>query len=383
MKILKLAMAVAISAALCGCSSGSMGGQNDTNDTQSRDTAENNEVYTESEDDTADFAEELMAEMSIEEKVGQLLLARYPDSPLEAAVKYHVGGFTLYAKDFENTDPDTLATQLAVISDNCDIFPFFAADEEGGEVVRMSKYPAFRAEPFPSQLELAKGGVQAVRDDAQEKADLFLDIGLNLNLAPVADIAESEDDYIYGRTFGADAETTGDYCAEIISVMNENGVGSCMKHFPGYGPNVDTHTGIAVDERSAESFENNDLIPFKKGIAADVPMIMVNHNIISAYDSELPASLSPAVHSLLRDTMGFEGIIITDDLGMDAIKLYSGETDPNVLAVLAGNDMICTSDIEGTYNAIYTAVVKEEISVERLDESVLRILKAKIKLGII
>lgn len=382
MKNFKLTMAVLLSAALCGCSAGGMGGAQ-SNDAPSRDTEDNAAVYTESEEDTADFAEELLAEMSIEEKVGQLLLARYPDSPMEAVMKYHVGGFTLYAKDFENTDPDKLATELANVSDNCNIFPFFAADEEGGDIVRMSKYPAFRAEPFPSQLELAKGGVQAIRDDTQEKADLFLDIGLNLNLAPVADIAESESDYIYGRTFGADAETTGDYCAEIISVMNENGVGSCMKHFPGYGPNVDTHTGIAVDERSAESFDSSDLVPFKKGIAAGVPMIMVNHNIINAYDSELPASLSPAVHSLLRDTMGFEGIIITDDLGMDAIKLYSGETDSNVLAVLAGNDMVCTSDIEGTFNAIYTAVVKEEISIERLDESVLRILKTKIRLGII
>lgn len=382
MKNFKLTMAVLLSAALCGCSAGGMGGAQN-NDVPSRDTEDNAAVYTESEEDTADFAEELLAEMSIEEKVGQLLLARYPDSPMETVMKYHVGGFTLYAKDFENTDPDTLATELANVSDNCNIFPFFAADEEGGDIVRMSKYSAFRAEPFPSQLELAKGGVQAIRDDTQEKADLFLDIGLNLNLAPVADIAESESDYIYGRTFGADAETTGDYCAEIISVMNENGVGSCMKHFPGYGPNVDTHTGIAVDERSAESFDSRDLVPFKKGIAAGVPMIMVNHNIINAYDSELPASLSPAVHSLLRDTMGFGGIIITDDLGMDAIKLYSGESDPNVLAVLAGNDMVCTSDIEGAFNAIYTAVVKEEISIERLDESVLRILKTKIRLGII
>lgn len=382
MKKFKLTVAVLLSAALCGCSAGSLGGAQ-SNDAPSRDTEDNTAVYTESEEDTDDFAEELLAEMSIEEKVGQLLLARYPDSPMEAVMKYHVGGFTLYAKDFENTDPDTLATKLANISDNCNIFPFFAVDEEGGKVVRMSKYPAFRAEPFPSQLELAKGGVQAIRDNTQEKADMFLDIGLNLNLAPVADIAESEDDYIYGRTFGADAETTGDYCAEIISVMNENGVGSCMKHFPGYGPNVDTHTGVAVDERSAESFESNDLVPFKKCIAAGVPMIMVNHNIINAYDSELPASLSSAVHSLLRDTMGFDGIIITDDLGMDAIKLYSGESDPSVLAVFAGNDMVCTSDIEGTFNAIYTAVVKEEISIERLDESVLRILKTKIKLGII
>lgn len=381
MKIFKLTIAAVISAALCGCSAGSMGGQQ--NDTPSCDTDENTTVYTESEADTAEFAEELLAEMSLEEKVGQLLLARYPDAPLEAVMKYHVGGFTLYAKDFENTDPETLATQLANIADNCNIFPFLAADEEGGKVVRMSKYPAFRAEPFPSQLELAKGGVQAIRDNTQEKADLFLDIGLNLNLAPVADIAQSEDDYIYGRTFGADAKTTGEYCAEIISVMNENGVGSCMKHFPGYGPNVDTHTGIAVDERSAESFESNDLVPFKKGIEAKVPMIMVNHNMINAYDSELPASLSPAVHSLLRDTMGFDGIIITDDLGMDAIKQYSGEKDPNVLAVSAGNDMICTSDIEGTYNAVYSAVVQGEISAERLDESVLRILKTKIRLGII
>jgi beta-N-acetylhexosaminidase len=328
--------------------------------------------------------EALVKSMTTEEKIGQMLLARYPDSGAASIMEqYQLGGYTLYAKDFETETPETFLSKTEKVQSAAKIPAFMATDEEGGTVVRVSKFPQFRLTPFSSQIALAKAGEETLVSETAEKAELFKQIGLNLNLAPVADVTADHTDYIYERTFGQDAETTGKYVALTVETMNENGVGSCLKHFPGYGSNVDTHTGIAIDTRSKESFESTDLVPFKSGIEAGAPMIMVNHNVINAYDSELPASLSPAVHELLRDDLGFEGVIVTDDLGMDAITEYSGEESPYVLAVLAGNDLLCTSDIETAYNDILAGVNDGRIDVSALDESVTRILTMKADLNIL
>lgn len=328
--------------------------------------------------------EALVKSMTLEEKTGQILLCRYPESGAAAAMEgYSLGGYTLYARDFETETPETMLEKVNRVKAAAKIPPFIATDEEGGTVVRMSKFPQFRLTPFSSQIALAREGEDAVKSENEEKAQLLASVGINFNLAPVADITDDHLDYIYERTFGVDAETTGKYVALVVETMNENNMGSCLKHFPGYGPNVDTHTGIAEDSRSADSFEKTDLVPFKYGIEAGVPAVMVNHNIVKAYDSELPASLSPAVHELLREKLGFEGVIVTDDLGMDAITLYTDGESPYVLAVNAGNDLLCTSDIETAYNDILNAVQKGKIDEARLDESVERILSMKQSLGII
>lgn len=328
--------------------------------------------------------EALVKSMTLEEKTGQILLCRYPESGAAAAMEaYSLGGYTLYARDFETETPETMLEKVNRVKAAAKIPPFIATDEEGGTVVRMSKFPQFRLTPFSSQIALAREGEDAVKSENEEKAQLLASVGINFNLAPVADITDDHLDYIYERTFGVDAETTGKYVALVVETMNENNMGSCLKHFPGYGPNVDTHTGIAEDSRSADSFEKTDLVPFKYGIEAGVPAVMVNHNIVKAYDSELPASLSPAVHELLREKLGFEGVIVTDDLGMDAITLYTDGESPYVLAVNAGNDLLCTSDIETAYNDILNAVQNGKIDEARLDESVERILSMKQSLGII
>lgn len=322
-------------------------------------------------------------EMSLEEKVGQILLARFPESgAAETMEKYQLGGYTVYARDLENETPESMRAKLDGVQSAAKIPAFIAVDEEGGKIVRVSKFSQYRSEPFMSQTQLAEGGADAIEADTREKAQLLSSLGINLNLAPVADITDNPEDYIYDRTFGSDAAATGGFIAQIVGIMNDEHVGSCLKHFPGYGPNVDTHTGIARDSRSAESFRENDFIPFEYGIAAGVPSIMVNHNIVEAFDDSLPASLSPAVHSVLRNELGFEGVIISDDLGMDAITLYSGGESPYVLAVAAGNDMLCTSDIETAYNDVLAAVKDGRLSEDTLDESVDRILKMKSDLGI-
>lgn len=324
-----------------------------------------------------DRIDELLSQMSLEEKIGQVILVRYSDNAPQLSAKYHFGGYTLYAKDFKDETETSMKQKLSSICSASLIPPFIAADEEGGEVIRISRYSQFSDAPLPALSAAAAGDVDGF---AAKMAAILKKAGVNLNLAPVADVAESKNDYIYGRTCQLGYEETGQVIAQLVNGLNDRGVMSCLKHFPGYGSNVDTHTGIAIDNRSKADFEAKDFIPFKAGINAGAPMIMVNHNIVTAYNSKVPASLAPEVHSALR-RLGFDGIIVTDDLGMQAIMLYTD--DPYADAFLAGNDLLCTSDGEACYNSLYKAVSEGRITEKRLDESVYRILGIKLRYGII
>ena len=157
----------------------------------------------------------------------------------------------------------------------------------------------------------------------------------------------------------------------------------CLKHFPGYGNNRDTHTGIARDSRPLTQLETQDLIPFRAGIAADCDAILVSHTIVEAFDPELPASLSPAVTCYLRKNLGFNGVILTDDLIMEAITDLYGAEEAAVLAVLAGCDMLCSSEHPVQYSAVLEAFLTGRIPETQIRESVARILLWKHTLGLL
>ena len=310
----------------------------------------------------------LIESMTLEQKAGQIILARFPgEKASEMAEKYYFGGYTLYADDFKEYSPDSMAKLISQIQGHFQTPALMAVDEEGGTVVRISKFPQYRLIPFSSQIALAREGEEKVKEEAQEKAELLSSLGINFNLAPVADMTENHSDYIYDRTFGEDAELTGDYVAMTVEVMNKNKIGSCLKHFPGYGSNLDTHDGISVDERELSVFEEHDFIPFKKGIEADVPVIMVSHNIVMAFDEDNPASLSPAVHEKLRNDLGFDGVIMTDDMGMEAITSLETEESVYVKAIEAGNDLLCVTDAETAYNDILNALADGKLEESRID----------------
>ena len=165
--------------------------------------------------------------------------------------------------------------------------------------------------------------------------------------------------------------------------MEEEGIGNTLKHFPGYGGSNDTHEGMAYDNRSYEIFEERDFLPFSAGIDAGADSIMVSHNIIMSMDSNYPASLSSEVHRILREDFNFDGVIISDDLYMGAIEQYANGENVAVQAILAGNDVICCADYEGSAKAIIEAIDNGVIPISQIDESVLRILTWKRKLGII
>ena len=261
---------------------------------------------------------------------------------------------------------------------------FIGVDEEGGTVNRISKYPQFRSEPFASpQTLFASGGFESIEQDTLEKCQLLKELGINLNFAPVCDVSEHPEDFIYSRTLGQNAEQTARYAQTVVTVMSDQHMGSVLKHFPGYGNNTDTHTGISYDDRPLETFETSDFLPFSAGIKAGADMVLVSHNIVSSMDSQYPASLSPKIHDILRKQLGFSGVIITDDLHMDGVRQFADDQQVAVLAVQAGNDLLCCTDFEVQIPAVINAVKSGEISEERIDESVLRILNMKQRLGLL
>jgi len=329
--------------------------------------------------------QELLSNMTLEEKVGQMFIARCPS--VDAAIyakQYKLGGYILFGQDFKNSDPETFKKTVQSYQDAASIPMFIAVDEEGGIVTRASRYPQFRETPFPSPQQLYKdGGFDAVRADAKEKSEFLLDLGINLNFAPVCDISQSPEDFMYERSVALDADGTSEYVKTVVSEMNSAGIGSVLKHFPGYGNNGDTHTGIAIDKRPYKIFAMYDFLPFKAGIDNGAGVVLVSHNIVECMDKDRPASLSPEVIRILREELGFQGLIITDDLVMDAIGLYTDNESAAVQAVIAGNDLLCCTDFTEQIPAVIKAVEDGTISEERIDESVLRILKYKIELGII
>lgn len=331
-----------------------------------------------------DYASEILSGMTLEEKVGQMFFVRCPETGAEGLVeKYHLGGYILFGRDFDNQSIESVRSAIGAYQERADIPMLIGVDEEGGSVVRLSRYKAFRSAAFLSPQQLYnKGGFELIVSDTVEKFELLKSLGINFNLAPVCDVSTDPDDYIYQRSFGKPAASTAVYVKYVVEAMATEGIGCALKHFPGYGNNTDTHEGIAYDRREYAVFETSDFLPFKTGIEAGANIVLVSHNIVYCMDDK-PASLSKPVHDLLRNELGFDGVIMTDDLYMDAIRDFTGASEAAVAAVEAGNDLLCCTDYEQQITAVITAVKEGRITVERLDESVLRILRMKIKLDII
>ena len=331
-----------------------------------------------------------IAEMTLEEKVGQLFFVRCPETGVAEDVKnYHLGGLLLFGRDYKNAggewltqDDFTAAVQSYQAA--ADIPLFIGSDEEGGTVTRASKNPNLFSAPLPSPQELYTAeGMDGLLSTTRTYNEQLKALGINVNFAPVCDVSTDPGDFIYARSFGKDAQTTADYIAKAVTEYEAAGVACVLKHFPGYGNNVDTHTGIAVDERSYETFETADLLPFSAGIAAGAPFVLVSHNIVNCMDASLPASLSPKVHEILRGTLGFDGLIVTDDLAMDAVKSYAQDGSVAVLALQAGNDMIVTTDYRTQIPQVIAAVQSGEIDEREINAHVYRVLHEKQAIGLI
>lgn len=333
----------------------------------------------------ADRAKEILAKMTLDKKIGQMFLVRCPEENQLSLIKdYSPGGFVLFERDFENKSWQRVVGDIKSYQYTTEIPMFIAVDEEGGDVVRVSKFKEFRGFPFLSPREVfLSDGFKGIELDAAEKSQLLKRLGINLNFAPVCDVVTEEDAFMYNRSFGMDAMSTATYVKTVVNTMANNGMGSVLKHFPGYGNNKDTHVMAVQDKRDRDALEKDDFVPFKAGINEGVAGVMVSHIIFENIDKDYPASLSIEVHKLLRSSLGYQGVIIADSLDMEGVCNTKSGADVAVRAVKAGNDMLIVTDYEEQIKAVKKAVQNDEIPISLIDASVARILSWKLMLGMI
>ena len=319
--------------------------------------------------------------LSLEEKIGQLFLVRYSDNnPVETLKKYKFAGYVFYEKDFTNKTEQEVKDMMSELQKVANIPILTAVDEEGGKVVRISSNPNLVDSKFKSPSELYNlGGFTKIKEDTINKSSILKNLALNLNLAPVVDVATDPNAYMYERTLKEDTELTSTYAKTVIEASKGTGVSYTLKHFPGYGNNDDTHISSTIDNRTYSDIINNDLPPFEAGINAGAEAVLVSHNVVSSIDSTNPASLSPSVHNLLRNTLDFTGIIISDDLDMAAVSSIPNAT---VKAILAGNDLIITTNYEESINSVKSALNDGTLSEDLINKLAFRIIAWKYYKGL-
>lgn len=322
-----------------------------------------------------------LQKMSLDEKIGQIILARYPNSnEVDDLKKYKLGGYLFFEKDFKDKEKSEVQNMIKNLQTNSSIPLLTAVDEEGGKVVRVSSNPKLVSEKFKSPQELYDiGGFDEIKKDTINKSNVLKELGLNLILAPVVDVTTSEDAYMYQRTLGLGTTETSKYAKTVIEASKGTGVSYSLKHFPGYGNAEDSHSNITEIDDSYTDIVNSFYPPFEAGIASGAEAIIVNHNIYKNIDSNNPASLSATVHNILRNDLKFTGVIITDNLDMNAIQNIS---DVTLKAVLAGNDIIITTDYEESFNSIKNAINDNNLSLSTINKMVFRVIAWKYSKGL-
>lgn len=325
--------------------------------------------------------EDRLAAMTLEEKVGQLFWARVPSNhQIEDLQSYHLSGYILFGRDFEGRSLEDIKALTKGYQAAAKIPLLIGSDEEGGTVTRIS---SILKTPFQSPMALYhQGGMEAVLSDTKQKSELLKSVGINAGLFPVADLARNHSAFIYDRTIGQDAQTTASYVQQIVEELKKSKVGSTLKHFPGYGDNGDSHTAIIQDNRSLDELRQADFLPFRAGIDAGAGSVLVSHNILSKIDT-VPSSISPKITDLLRKELHFKGVIMTDDLDMAGLANFVSQEEAAFQVIVAGNDLILGSSYQTQIPYLLKKISSGELTEERIDESVRRILTWKYDLGLL
>ncbi len=325
--------------------------------------------------------EDRLATMTLEEKVGQLFWARVPSShQIEDLRSYHLSGYILFGRDFEGRTIEDMKALTTGYQDAAKIPLLIGSDEEGGTVTRIS---SILETPFQSPMALyQQGGMEAVLSDTKQKAELLKSVGINAGLFPVADLARDQSAFIYDRTIGQDAQITASYVQQVVEELKKSKVGSTLKHFPGYGDNGDSHTAIIQDNRSLDELRQADFLPFQAGIDAGADSVLVSHNILSKIDT-VPSSISPKITDLLRKELHFKGVIMTDDFDMAGIADFVSQDEAAFQVIVAGNDLILGSSYQTQIPYLLKKISSGELTEERIDESVRRVLTWKYDLGLL
>jgi len=341
-----------------------------------------------------------LSEMTLEEKVAQLFMITPEDltgkdtatqaggSLLNALQKYPVGGLIFFGKNL--VSPRQLAAMTGSIQKHAEETQgmplLLGIDEEGGSVARIANNGSFPVEKFS---DMASVGASEDYDKAYRIGSVIgaylYSYGFNLDFAPDADVLTNPDNTVIGaRSFGSDPEIVAKMDLQVARGLADNQVYPCFKHFPGHGATEgDTHEGFAYTGKTLDEMVQAELVPFQAAVDRQIPFIMVSH--ISAPNvtgNNLPASLSSIMMTdVLRNQMGYDGIIITDSMKMGAIINHYGTEKTALTAFLAGADMILMpQDFITAYQNILDAVADGTVSEQRLDDSVRRILHIKLAL---
>ncbi|WP_125702983.1 glycoside hydrolase family 3 protein [Lacticaseibacillus daqingensis] len=329
-----------------------------------------------------------VAQMSLDEQLGQLFISRTPATPaaVEAAVRqYHVGGLILFAPDLSGETAAQTAAKVAGWQAQAKVPLLIATDQEGGTVSRLNSSLTYANQNYPEPAQA--GGLTAAIATAQAQAQALRTLGVNWNFAPVADVTTDPTSFIAARGYSASYATTAEYIRQVVPAIQATGVAATLKHFPGYGAAGDTHTGFATLQKPLAALEAEDLVPFKAGIAAGVDAVMVTHIVMAALDADHPASFSHAVvTTLLRDQLGYSGVIVTDGLDMGAITQYAqahGQATPDLTALLAGNDAIMADDYAVALPLLKQAVADGTLPRQTVTTAVNRVLTLKQQLGLL
>ncbi|OXS36474.1 glycoside hydrolase family 3 protein [Streptomyces sp. XY006] len=352
----------------------------------------------------------LVSRMTLEEKVGQLFVMRVyghsataPDqadidanlkeigvrTAAELVERYRVGGIIYFAWAHNTREPHQIADlsngiQRASLALPRGLPVLISTDQEHGIVARVGK----PATLFPGAMALGAGGSRADARTLGRLAGAELRaMGIRQNYSPVADVNVNPANPVIGvRSFGADPRAVSALVAAEVTGYQRAGVAATAKHFPGHGDtNVDSHTGFPTITHSRELWEKLDAPPFRAAIAAGIDSIMTAHLMVPALDgSGDPATLSrPILTGILREHLGYDGVVVTDSLGMEGVRTKYGDDRVPVLALKAGVDQLLNPpDLDLAWNAVLSAVREGELTEARLDESVLRILRLKAKLGL-
>ncbi len=356
-------------------------------------------VSVEPPEEEVDWLEEMVASsienMPLEDKVAGLFIVapeavtgvsqviQAGEATQEALNKYPVGGFVYFEQNI--VDKEQFVQMLSNTMGMRPEYPLFlAVDEEGGSVRRVGK-SSIEVTEVGDMADIGAGGDTMKAYDAGTTIGFYLyELGLNVDFAPVADIvADPSNSAIGKRSFGSDPVLAGDMAAAMVTGIQERGVSSCLKHFPGIGSVAgDTHDGMAVLEKNLDELRAAEFQAFRAGIEAGAHFIMVSHvSVPNVVGDNTPCSLSEEmITNLLRGELGYNGIVITDAMNMTAITEYYTADDAAVRALKAGADMILMPEnFETAYQGVLNAVKEGVIAEERINESLKRIYRVKLR----
>ena len=345
------------------------------------------------------FVSELMTSMSLDEKIYQLFFVK-PETIIEsdpvvsageetsnALAQYPVGGIIYFSENIQ-TREQTIE-MIKNSQDYSKIPLFIGVDEEGGTIARIGNNVQMGTTKLPSMEKIGSSGDSRKAYEIGETlaADIG-ELGFNVDFAPVADIIVNKKNTEIGdRSFGEDPELVSEMVIAEVKGLQENNVSAVLKHFPGHGSTVsNSHEGNSVSLRTLEELEKAEFVPFREGIEAGADFVLVSHmTLVNATKEKVPASLSgEVITGWLKGKLNYDGIVITDALRMKAISDDYSSAEAAVKTIKAGSDMILMPEnVYEAYNGIADAVENGDITEERIDSSVKKILNLKFEKGLL